>query len=160
MQRAAEKKTDLEIHQKYITFSLGEEDYGIPVLQVLEIVKLEGLISIPQSKDFFLGMMDIRGHVLPVIDLKKKLGIQIDLMTDFDRAIIIETAGRKVCLAVDRVGHVMRFPPEAIDSGPPTIKNQSSRFITGVGKQNEQFVVLMTLDQLFTPEELDELFRR
>lgn len=148
-----------EIRQKYITFSLGEEEYGIPVLQVLEIIKMDNLIQLPHAKDYFMGLMDIRGQVIPIINLKKKLGIHLDVAAgEMDRAIIIETSGRKVGLAVDRVSHVIRFPPEAIDMGPPSVKSASSRFIFGVGKHKDQFVVLMNLEMLFSVEEVEELF--
>ncbi len=148
-----------EIRQKYITFSLGEEEYGIPVLQVLEIIKMDNLIQIPHSKDYFMGLMDIRGQVIPIINLKKKLGIHLESSEDIvDRSIIIETNGRKVGLAVDRVSHVIRFPPDAIDMGPPSVKSASSRFIFGVGKHKDQFVVLMNLESLFSTEEIEDLF--
>ncbi len=154
-----DKSSLAEIKQKYITFSLGEEEYGIPVLQVLEIVKIDDLIHIPHARDYFVGLMDIRGQVLPIIDLKKKLGIHLEsLRGDMDRAIIIQTGGKKIGLLVDKVSHVIRFPPENIDTGPPSVKSASSRFIFGVGKNKEQFVVLMNLENLFTQEEIEGLF--
>lgn len=159
MKSSFETKASSEVKQKYITFSLGDEDYGIPVLQVIEIVKIDNLIHIPHAMDYFMGLMDIRGHVLPVINLKKKLGIHLESQdTQMDRAIIIETAGKKIGLAVDKVSHVTRFPPESIDAGPPTVKNASTRFIAGVGKHQDQFIVLMNLENLFSAEELAGLF--
>lgn len=147
-----------DIDQKYITFALGEEEYGIPVLQVWEIVKIDALIRIPRAREYFLGFLDLRGHVLPVIDLKKKLGLQSGASDEeFNRAIIIQTAGRRVGLAVDRVLHVLNFPPENIDSGPPTMKSSSSKFIAGVGKHKDQFIILMNLENLFSRDEINEL---
>jgi purine-binding chemotaxis protein CheW len=154
------KKTS-EVEQKYIVFSLGDEDYGLPVLQVHEIVRINELIKVPHSRTYFMGLMDIRGRVLPVIDLKKKLGIHLeDAPQKLDRAIILETAGRRVGLSVDKVSHVVRFNADEIDSGPPTVKTVSTRFITGVGKYKDQFVVLMNLENLFSDEELKELFEQ
>jgi purine-binding chemotaxis protein CheW len=154
-----DKSSLAEIKQKYITFSLGEEEYGIPVLQVLEIVKIDDLINIPHAREYFVGLMDIRGQVLPIIDLKKKLGIHLEAQRgDLDRAIIIQTSGKKIGLLVDKVSHVIRFPPENIDTGPPSVKSASSRFIFGVGKTKDQFVVLMNLENLFSQEEIEGLF--
>jgi purine-binding chemotaxis protein CheW len=155
------KKISKEAYQKYITFSLGEEEYGIPVLQVLEIVKIRDIIQIPHSLNYFLGYMDIRGTVIALIDLKKKLDIYAtgeETATVLDRAIIIQAQGQRIGLAVDRVSHVIRIPPENIDSGPPTIKSASNRFISGVGKYRDQFIVLMNLDNLFTNEEINFIF--
>ncbi|MCR9145380.1 MAG: chemotaxis protein CheW [bacterium] len=158
-----------EIQQKYLTFMLGEEEYGVPVLQVAEIVKVENLIRIPHARQYFLGLMDIRGRVLPIVDLKLKLSIQTQdeqnpqaaaatSNTSLDRAIIIEIQGRRIGLAVDQVSHVVRFPPENIDPGPPSLKTAASKFVTGVGKNDEEFVVLMNLNHLFSEEELSGLF--
>ncbi|MCB1166749.1 MAG: purine-binding chemotaxis protein CheW [Leptospiraceae bacterium] len=155
------KRNISEIEQKFIVFSLGDEEYGLPVLQVHEIVRLSELIKVPHSREYFMGLMDIRGRVLPVIDLKKKLGIHLeDDAQKLDRAIILETAGRRVGLSVDKVSHVVRFAAEEIDSGPPTVKTVSTRFITGVGKYKDRFVVLMNLEHLFSDEELAELFHQ
>ncbi len=149
-----------EIAQKFLTFSLGEEDYGIPVAQVAEIVKIERLISIPHARQYFLGLMDIRGKVLPVIDLGERLGIEREgEKPRLDRAIITVINRRRIGLAVDRVQRVERFPPENIDPGPPSLKNSSSRFVTGVGKNQDEFVVLLNLDHLFSEDELAGLFQ-
>jgi len=153
-------RSDSDILHKYITFSLGEEDYGLPVLQALEIVKLENLITLPHSEDYFMGIMDIRGAVIPVINLRKKLGIhQDDSAESLDRVIIIRGGNRRIGLGVERVSHVHQFLPDSIDSGPTTMKSSSSRFITGVGKIREQFIILLNLENLFTPEELKGLAR-
>ncbi len=191
-QERAHEKAQQEIQQKYLTFMLGEEEYGIPVLQVAEIVKVENLIKIPHSRNYFLGLMDIRGKVLPIVDLKRKLAIQTDdedrppevgakqadasstgegakpetaaaqavrnARKKLDRAIIINMSGRRIGLAVDQVSHVVRFPPESIDPGPPSLKSAASKFVTGVGKNKDEFVVLMNLNHLFTEDEISGLF--
>ena len=150
----------METEKKYIIFSMGDEDYGLPVSQVHEIVKLDKLIEVPHARTYFLGLMDIRGRVQPIIDLKKKLGIHIQTTEhNLDRAIILQTNGRRVGLAVDRVSHVIPFDANDIDSGPPTVKTVSTRFITGVGKHKDKFIVLMNLENLFSSEEMEELFR-
>lgn len=183
--RAQGRSDNEEIQQKYLTFMLGEEEYGVPVLQVAEIVKVENLIHIPHARDYFLGLMDIRGRVLPIVDLRLKLAIQgpeaaTGVETEepaatagsvegaagtsakatprLDRAIIIEIQGRRIGLAVDQVSHVVRFLPENIDPGPPSLKTAASKFVTGVGKNDEEFVVLMNLNHLFSDEELSGLF--
>jgi len=143
--------------QKYITFSLGDEDYGIPVLEVLEIVRIENLIRIPHARDYLMGMMDIRGHVLQIIDLRKKLQMEAGDGSR-ERAILIAVGSRKIGLAVDRVAHVKEFPADSIDEGPPVLKSTANRHVIGVGKSGDQFVVLMSLANLFTPEEVEQFF--
>ncbi|MCB1308125.1 MAG: purine-binding chemotaxis protein CheW [Leptospiraceae bacterium] len=154
------QNSNQEIEQKYLTFILGEEEYGVPVLQVKEVVKVENLIPIPHSRRYFRGLMDIRGRVLPVIDLKQKLGIDPGESQAQQRAIIIEVQNKRIGLAVDQVSHVVRFPPENIDPGPPSLKSATSKFVTGVGKNRDEFVVLMNLENLFADDELAGLFQR
>ncbi len=160
-QQAKKSSTDNEINNKYLTFSMSEEEYGLPVLSISEVVKIEEVIHIPHSKDYFLGLMDIRNHAMPIVDLKRKLMIFGDTSAAKpERAIIIQIHGKKIALAVDSVSpHVMSFPPETIDPGPATVKNTSSMFITGVGKQGDRFVILLNLDNLFTAEEFSGLFQ-
>ena len=150
----------LESEQKYITFSLGDEEYGVPVIQVVEIVKMDDLIMIPHSLNYFKGLLDIRKQVVPVIDLKKKLEILLDgdTVTNYDRAIIIKAYGKRIGLAVDHVSHVVRFLPENIDAGPPAVKSSANRYIAGVGKHKDHFIVLINLENLFSPDEIEMIF--
>ncbi|MBX7057180.1 MAG: chemotaxis protein CheW [Leptospirales bacterium] len=158
--QSSQERVAAEIAQKFLTFSLGQEDYGIPVAQVAEIVRIEKLIQIPHARGYFMGLMDIRGRVLPVIHLGSRLGIEAEEQPRTpDRAIITVINRRRIGLAVDRVQRVERFPPESIDPGPPSLKSASGRFVTGVGKNGDEFVVLLNLDHLFTDEELSGLFQ-
>lgn len=143
---------------KYVVFTMREEEYGLEVSKVHEIVRIEKIIPVPHSRPYFLGMMDIRGKVIPIIDLKRKLILDEGDGTVPDRAIIIEVEKRRVGLAVDRVSNVVPFRAEDVDQGPPAVKSVHTRYIAGIGKLKERFIVLMNIDHLFTAEELSELF--
>ena len=144
--------------QKYVIFIMKDEEYGLEVLKIHEIVKIDTIIPVPHARPYFLGMMDIRGKVIPVIDLKGKLGLDDSADAKPDRAIIIEIEHRRVGLAVDRVSSVVQFRAEDIDQGPPAVKSVHTRYISGIGKIKERFIVLMNLEHLFSVEELTELF--
>lgn len=150
------RKSVAALDTKFITFAMGEEEYGVPVLQVVEIVRRESLISVPHARDELLGLMDIRGAVLPLINLRTRLGLGKEI-PEGDRAIVMEMAGRRVALAVDRVSHVESFPEEMVDTGPTAMRSASSRFILGVGKKSDRFVILLDLRDLFTADELTSL---
>jgi len=107
------------IENKYVIFTLDEEEYGFDVSKVLEIVRIEKLIPVPHSKDYFLGMVDIRGKVLPVIDLKKKLHIHQENSRIPEKIIIVELMNKRIALAVDNVLNVLDLYPDEIDSSPP-----------------------------------------
>ncbi|GBF50302.1 chemotaxis signal transduction protein [Leptospira ryugenii] len=146
------------IHEQYIIFNLGEEEYAIPITIVEEIVKISNLIRIPQSKSYFAGIMDIRGKVVRMIDLTKRLNIKnANTSEQAERAIVIHIQGKSVGVIVDKVSHVVHFPQNQVDPPPPSVKGISSRYITGVGKKDNRFIILIDIEKILTVEEISEL---
>jgi purine-binding chemotaxis protein CheW len=150
--------TNQFIHEQYIIFNLGEEEYAIPITIVEEIVKITNLIRVPQSKSYFAGIMDIRGKVVRMIDLTKRLNIRnANLTENAERAIVINIARKSVGVIVDKVSHVIHFPANQVDPPPPSVKGISSRYITGVGKKDNRFIILIDIEKILTIEEITEL---
>ncbi|TGN06807.1 chemotaxis protein CheW [Leptospira ilyithenensis] len=145
------------IHEQYIIFNLGEEEYAIPITIVEEIVKITNLIRVPQSKTYFAGIMDIRGKVVRMIDLAKRLNIKTGQETLIERAIVINLGGKSVGVIVDKVSHVVHFPANQVDPPPPSVKGISSRYITGVGKKDNRFIILIDIEKILTVEEISEM---
>ena len=146
------------ISEQYIIFTLGEEEYAMPIAIVDEIVKVETLIPVPKSKQYFAGMMDIRGKVVNMIDLAVKLGIIDDSSNNHpERAIIINTFQRPTGVLVDKVSHVIHLPPGSIDPPPPSVKGISSRYIVGVGKKDNRFIILIDIEKIMSAEDLSEI---
>ncbi|MDF3819525.1 chemotaxis protein CheW [Leptospira sp. 96542] len=144
------------IHEQYIIFNLGDEEYAIPITIVEEIVKITNLIRVPQSKSYFAGIMDIRGKVVRMIDLAKRLNIK-NVNETADRAIVINIEGKSVGVIVDKVSHVVHFPANQVDPPPPSVKGISSRYITGVGKKENRFIILIDIEKILTVEEIAEM---
>lgn len=151
------KNSNNLIIDQYIIFNLGEEEYAVPISIVEEIVKIESLIRVPKSKNFFAGIMDIRGKVVRMIDLARKLNIRITEDKQPDRAIVIKIGGKSVGIIVDKVSHVVTFPQSQIDPPPPSVKGISSRYIIGVGKMDDRFIILIDIEKILTIEEVAEL---
>ncbi|WP_411824695.1 chemotaxis protein CheW [Leptospira sp. 'Mane'] len=145
------------IHEQYIIFNLGDEEYAIPITIVEEIVKITNLIRVPQSKSYFAGIMDIRGKVVRMIDLAKRLNIKTGQETLIERAIVINLGGKSVGVIVDKVSHVVHFPANQVDPPPPSVKGISSRYITGVGKKDNRFIILIDIEKILTVEEISEM---
>jgi purine-binding chemotaxis protein CheW len=145
------------ILDQYIIFNLGEEEYAIPISIVEEIVKISNLIRVPKSKNYFAGIMDIRGKVVRMIDLSKKLNIRNQEDSTGDRAIVIKIGGRSVGIIVDKVSHVVHFPQNQIDPPPPSVRGISSRYIIGVGKKDNRFIILIDIEKILTVEEISEM---
>ncbi|WCL48989.1 chemotaxis protein CheW [Leptospira sp. GIMC2001] len=151
------KISNKQMNDQYIIFNLGDEEYAIPISIVEEIVKISNLIRVPKSKSFFAGIMDIRGKVVRMIDLSKKLNIKLAEDKAPDRAIVIKLGGKSVGIIVDKVSHVVHFPQAQIDPPPPSVKGISSRYIIGVGKKDNRFIILIDIEKILTAEEISEL---
>jgi len=151
---------DQHITEQYIIFTLGEEEYAMPITIVDEIVKVENLIPVPKSKPYFTGVMDIRGKVVNMIDLAKKLGIRdysFNERSKSERAIIVNIFKKPTGILVDKVAHVIHLPPNAIDPPPPSVKGISSRYIIGVGKKDNRFIILIDIEKIMSAEDLSEI---
>jgi len=147
-----ERKSD---ESQYIVFAAGEEEYGLPVDQVVEIIKIEGLIHVPNGRADLLGLVDLRERVLPVFLLQQRLGVRREQkLAESARAIVVERKNRRVGLAVDRVLSVLTFKAEQIEASPPALRSSVNQHVTGVGKHNDQFIIL--LNQSFLDEAIAE----
>ncbi|MCC5814194.1 MAG: purine-binding chemotaxis protein CheW [Leptospira sp.] len=151
------KATNKQIIDQYIIFNLGDEEYAVPISIVEEIVKIQNLIKVPKSKNYFAGIMDIRGKVVRMIDLAKRLNIKTSVDSSHDRAIVIKVGGKSVGIIVDKVSHVVTFPQNQIDPPPPSVKGISSRYIIGVGKKDNRFIILIDIEKILTAEEVSEM---
>ncbi|MBE7410803.1 MAG: chemotaxis protein CheW [Leptospiraceae bacterium] len=145
------------LNEQYITFSIGEEEYAISILNVEEIVKISDLIKVPRAKDYFVGLMDIRGKVVSMIDLSKKLMNKRTEESVLDRAIIVKIGEKSLGIIVDKVSHVVRFQSTQIDPPPPSVRGISSRYIVGVAKKDNKFIIIMDIEKILTTDELSEL---
>lgn len=160
MKRPEEKQAsrdDSHLNDQYITFTIGEEDYAISIVNVEEIVKVSNLIKVPKSQDYFVGLMDIRGKVVNMIDLSKKIMNKKIGESAMNRAIIVKINNKSIGIIVDKVSHVVHFSPNQIDPPPPSVKGISSRYIIGVAKKDNRFVIIMDIVKILSADELAEL---
>lgn len=140
-----------------VCFKIGKEEYGIDILKVQEILNLPRITLLPKAAEFILGVIDLRGKVLPIIDLSKRFGIESSNASKTARAIVVKIKGKKVGLAIDSVSHVVKVDSEVIEPPPAIVKGISGRYIVGIAKVNEEFVVILDIDQIFSPSELTAL---
>ena len=141
-----------EIH--LVTFNLGEE-YGVPIGQVREVVRVSGITTVPNSPSYMEGVINLRGRVLPVLNLRKRLGLQSRDSSRASRIIVTEAGGRVVGLLADSVSHVIKVPSEAVEAAPEEVLEGDTDYITGVGKLKERLVILLDLEKLLQREKLE-----
>lgn len=140
-----------------VVFRLGAEEYGVPITQVQEINHLTKPTKIPKSPVFLEGVINLRGEIIPVIDLKKRFEIDDAGYADDGRIMIVEINGSTVGVIVDEVSEVLRLPKSSIEPPPPVIAGITSTYLEGVGKLDDRLLILLDLNEILTEREQDEL---
>ena len=139
---------------KYLTFALGDEGYGLEILKVREIIKYMDITHVPRTPPHVRGVINLRGQVISVIDLRSKFAMDATPPTDETCIIVVEsrdnTTGSKstVGVIVDRVSEVLSIAPDAIEPAPPMGSAVDTSFILGLGKIEQQVKILLDIDRV------------
>jgi purine-binding chemotaxis protein CheW len=133
------------------------QEFGVPITQVQEINRLSPPTKIPNAPGFVEGVINLRGKVTPVIDLKKRFNIPAGTYGDDTRIIVVEISGQTVGIIVDAVSEVLRLAQEAIEPPPGFIAGITADYLTGVGKLGDRLLILLDLDKIFSMAEKKEL---
>ena len=143
---------------RLITFILGEEKYGLDILKVRELISFpEGLTRIPGMPDFIIGMFNLRGLVIPVMDLRKKFKMSSEERHEFSVIIIVEIDNKNIGLTVDSVSDVIFVKEDNIQETNDLAVNVDTKFIKGIAKTKDEMVILLDIDFLLSKEEFDTL---
>lgn len=133
---------------KIVTFFLENEEYGIPIIHVQEIRRIDQITRVPNAPHFIRGVMNLRGRILPVVDLKDRLNIGSTSLTSETRIVVIEQQPRVLGLLVDRVSQVMNIVSNQIEDVPEGMVSVHENSIKGVGKVDDRMVMLLDLDRI------------
>jgi purine-binding chemotaxis protein CheW len=156
MPAAEERKKECQL----VVFMIGDEEFGVDIIQVREIVRLREITRMPRSPKFIEGVVNLRGQVVSVIDLAKRLEIPSLPKGDSSRIVVIEVEQNIVGMIVDSVSEVLRLPSENIEDVPPLIETEvPEHYILGVGKLKDRLLVLLDLDKVLTSEEIKHIER-
>ncbi|MFA5363062.1 MAG: chemotaxis protein CheW [Candidatus Omnitrophota bacterium] len=148
---AAEKEKECQL----VVFTIGDEEFGVDIRQVREIVRLVAITFLPKAPSFIEGVVNLRGQVLAVIDLAKRLGIKSKERGETTRIIVVEVADNTVGMTVDSVSEVLRLGSEFVEEMPSLVDTEvPEHFIRGVGKLKDRLLVLLDLKNILTIEEL------
>jgi len=140
-----------------VTFSIGEEEFGVEILKVQEIIRMLEITRVPKAPDFVEGVINLRGKVIPVIDLRLRFGLQAKGHDKKTRIIVIEINQMIVGFVVDSVSEVLRIPAGTIEPPPPVISGLDSEYISGVGKLDDRLLIMLDLNRLLSKEEKSAL---
>jgi len=150
------KKQDAELLQ-LVTFSIGEEEFGVDILSVQEIIRMMDITKVPRAPDFVEGVINLRGKVIPIIDLRKRFGLSTRDHDKHTRIIVIEINNMIVGFVVDSVSEVLRIPASTVEPPPPVVSGLESEYISGVGKLEDRLLILLDLNKLLSGEEQNML---
>lgn len=141
---------------EWVTFRLENEKYGVNVMQVREVLKNTEIAPVPGAPDFVLGIINLRGNVVTVMDTRKRFGLDPADASDATRIVIIEVHDQVVGMVVDSVAEVVDLRQSEIEIAPNVGSDASAKYIQGVTKQDDELLILVDLDKLLEVEEWDE----
>lgn len=139
---------------EWVTFRLDSEKYGINVMLVREVLKVTEIAPVPGAPYFVLGIINLRGNVVTVIDTRTRFGLPQAELTDSTRIVIIEMAGQDIGMMVDSVAEVVTLNESEIEYAPNVGNDESAKYIQGVSNQGDELLILVDLEKLFSVDEL------
>ena len=148
----AQKKETSELIQ-LVSFFIGSEEFGVDILYVQEINRMSQVTKVPNSPDFVDGVINLRGRVIPVIDLRLRLGMPKKEPDKNTRIIVMEVSGKTVGFIVDSVNEVLRISKDVTESPPELAMGINSEYIKAVGKLEDRLLILIDLEKILSQEE-------
>ncbi len=158
---ALQKKISVRQEVQAVGFYLGEDEYAIYINKVREIVQMTEIRKIPKSPQFVEGVINIRGKIIPILDLRKRFDLTFNESAKQScKILIVEIEKNQVGLIVDNVSEVMRFYADEIEKAPPMFSaNINSQYIQGVAKIEEKLIIILDIEKLLSFEEKSVLER-
>ena len=150
------KKQDDELLQ-LVTFSIGDEEFGVNILKVQEIIRTMEITKVPRAPEFVEGVINLRGKVIPIIDLRRRFGLAPKAHDKNTRIIVIEINNIIVGFVVDAVSEVLRIPASTVEPPPPVVAGVESDYISGVGQLQDRLLIMLDLDKLLSRVDVEML---
>ncbi len=132
-----------------VTFGVANEEFAVDILSVKEINRMMPLTRVPQSPPEVEGVINLRGQIIPVLDLRKRFGFPAGERNDLSRIVVVEVHRRVIGFIVDRVHEVLRIDESIVEPAPPMVCSVRADFIAGVGKLQDRLIILLDLARLF-----------
>ncbi len=154
-----EEKRENGAEEQLVVFQLAGETYGIDISTVHEIIRMQAITDVPRTPDFVEGVINLRGRIVPVIDLHKRFGlVSGEKEKEDSKIMVVEVNNVIVGMIVDSVTEVLRLPTKNIEPPPAVISTGvDAAYLRGVGKWKDDLIILLNLDKIFQKEEQKEL---
>lgn len=151
--RNGQSKDQLQL----VSFTVGDELFAVDILSVQEINRMLELTKVPQSPDGIEGIINLRGRIIPVLDLRVQFRLEPSSLDESTRIVVVEVKGNTIGFIVDSVHEVLRIDRSIVEPTPQTITSVDASYVAGVAKLDEDLLILLDLDYLLTPEALSKL---
>jgi purine-binding chemotaxis protein CheW len=148
-------KNEFDELLQLVSFNLDEEEFGVDILKVKEINKMMQITRMPNSPNYVEGVINLRGRIIPVVDLRAKLGLEKKDYNKNTRIIVVEIADKTIGFIVDKVSEVLRIPKNVTETPPELVSSVNSEYITAVGKLEDRLLILLDLNKVFNLESQD-----
>jgi purine-binding chemotaxis protein CheW len=150
-------KRDLEELLQLVSFKIGEEEFGIDILTVQEINRMLQITKVPNTPEFIEGVINLRGRIIPVLDLRVKLGMTKKSHGKNTRIVVVNLNDRTIGFIVDEVSEVLRIPKNITETPPDLVGGVNSDYITSIGKLEDRLLILLDLDKILSTSEFNQL---
>ncbi len=154
---ATNSETEDTQKNKYLTFHLAGEDYGIEIQYVIEIIGIQNITDVPDMPEFIRGVINLRGKVIPIMDVRARFGLEAHEYDERTCIIVVNIDTTEVGLVVDEVSEVADIPEDHVEPAPKTNKNNDDNYIQGMGKINNEVKILLNINKLLFSGEMLEL---
>jgi purine-binding chemotaxis protein CheW len=155
----AERRSNQTGLLQLVSFNLGDEEYGVDILKVQEINRMVHVTRVPKAPEFVEGVINLRGKVIPIVDLRKRFGLPAKPHDKNTRIIVVDIEGRTVGLIVDGVSEVLRLSMETIEPPPSMVAGVDAEYIWGVGKLEDRLLILLDLARVLAKDQKEFLAR-
>ena len=140
-----------------VSFRLGNEEYGVDIAQVQEIIRMVEVTHVPRAPHFMEGVINLRGQLIPIIDLRTRFGMPRIKSTKSTRIVVTDIGNKRVGIVVDSVSEVLNIPIEHVEDAPEMIAGVGTEYIQGVGKVNDRLIIMLDLTMVITGDEKQQL---
>ncbi len=147
----------LDAEEQLVIFELANEVYGVDISRVQEIIRMTTITRLPRAPEFVEGVINLRGKVIPVVDLKKRFGLDLSECTKSSRIVVVDVGDHTIGMVVDAVSEVLRVPTESVEPPSPVVTTIESDYIRGIAKLEGRLIILLDLNKVLSWEEKHKL---
>lgn len=144
--------TDIAGELQLVSFNIGSEEFGVDILKVQEINRMVEITKVPQAPHYVEGVINLRGKVIPIIDLRKRFNLELKEQDKNTRIVVVDIAGNIMGMIVDSVSEVLRLPSDTVEPPPDLVTGINSEYINGVAKLEDRLLIFLDLSKVVDME--------